>query len=422
MKIGVDLENSTISKSEIENKRNAAHQKFQDIWQKKLPYCGWVDYPARIPASLIQEITDVAEKIRQESDIFLVLGAGGSFMGAKAVIDMLESPESKVEIIFAGYNFSARYVREIIHRMENKEVSLCVISKSGTTMETLTAYSIFEEWMKERYGAEASNRTYVITENTSNYLREKAEGENIRCFDLEKEIGGRYSVMTPVGLLPIAVAGIDVKKFIAGAAEMVSEDAFTGENLDYAIARQELYHAGKNVEVFESFDPYFSYFGEWLKQLFGESEGKEGKGILPYTMTFSRDLHSMGQFLQQGTPCFFETLLSVDTVEEGEQSDYRVPDSALNSLAGKMLNQINKCAERGVFDAHVKSGIPLVEISIPEQNPYYIGMLMYYFEVQCAVSALLAGVCPFDQPGVEAYKKETRTHIQALDVEKGIEK
>lgn len=418
MEICVDLKNSTIDKSEIENRRDEARSLFQDIWEKKLSYCGWVDYPARVSASLIQEIRDTAAKIRSESDILLVLGAGGSFMGAKAVIDMLEPPESDVEIIFAGYNFSARYVREILRRMEGKEVSLCVISKSGTTMETLTAYSIFEEWMKNRYGEAASERTYVITENTSNYLRRKAESEKIHCFDLEKDIGGRYSVMTPVGLLPVAVAGIDVQEFIAGAAKLASENAFTEANLDYAIVRQKLYGVGKNVEVFESFDPYFGYFGEWLKQLFGESEGKEGKGILPYTMTFSRDLHSMGQFLQQGTPCFFETLLSVDDVEGGEALDYGVPNTALESLAGKTLNQINKCAERGVFDAHVKSGIPLVEISIPKQTPYYIGMLMYYFEVQCAVSALLAGVCPFDQPGVEAYKKETRAHIQELDARK----
>lgn len=418
MGVCVDLKNSTINQSEIETVREDAHRKFLDIWEKKLPYCGWVDYPVRISDELIQEITDTAAKIRRESDVFLVLGAGGSFMGAKAVIDLLESPESDTEIIFAGYNFSARYVREIMKRMENKDVSLCVISKSGGTMETLTAYSIFEEWMKERYGTEAAERTYVITENAPNYLRRKAASEQIHCFDLDKDIGGRYSVMTPVGLLPIAVAGIDVHEFIAGAADLASEDAFTGENLDYAIVRQELYRIGKNVEVFESFDPYFSYFGEWLKQLFGESEGKMGKGILPYTMTFSRDLHSMGQFLQQGTPCFFETLLSVRDLENAQRPDYRVPDSALDSLAGKMLNQINKCAERGVFDAHVKSGIPLIEISIPEQNSYYIGMLMYYFEVQCAVSALLAGVCPFDQPGVEAYKKETRAHIQALDVER----
>ena len=414
MDIRVNLNYSGVDEEAIKNRRDAAAEKLRALWSGEMDYTGWVDYPVRCSEEEIRRLEETADGICGNSEVFLVLGAGGSFMGAKAVIDLLQSPDSDMEVIFAGYNFSARYVMEIMRRIGDRDVSLCVISKSGTTMETLTAYSIFEKWMKERYGSEAVSRTYVITGEESNYLRSKAEEEGISCFSLEKNIGGRYSVFSPVGLLPIAVAGISVREFLNGGKALAKAEAFEGDALDYAIARQELYARGRNVEVFESFDPYFNYFGEWLKQLFGESEGKEGKGILPYTLIFSRDLHSMGQFLQQGHPCFFETLFTLSEEGTGAAMDYPIPETALDYLVGKTLNQINKCAERGVFDAHVKAGIPVIEISMPSQDAYHVGMLMYFFEVQCAVSALLAEVCPFDQPGVEAYKRETRAHIREL--------
>lgn len=413
MKIHVNLKNTGIPLSKVESQRTSAEAQLNSLWSGEMAYTSWLNYPNAVEAQEIDRIIETGEKIRKDSDVLLVLGAGGSFMGAKAVIDLLGDPWDKVSVIFAGYNFSERYLRDIFHQLEGKEVSLCVISKSGSTMETLTAYSIFQEWMQSKYGDEAKKRTYIVTESTHNKLGEKATQDGLELFLLNPDIGGRYSVLTAVGLLPIAAAGIDIKQILEGARDIACRETFRDGGMDYAILRQLLYHRGKRIEVFESFDPYFAYFGEWLRQLFGESEGKDGKGIFPSKMIFSRDLHSMGQFLQQGTPCFFETMVHVRAAETG-YPDYAIPDTLLESVAGKTLRQLNRCAEEGVFDAHVKAGNPVIQISIERLDAYNVGQLLYFFEVQCAVSALLAGVCPFDQPGVEAYKKETRTHIQNL--------
>lgn len=413
MKIHVNLKNTGISLSEVESQRADAEARLDMLWSGEMAYTSWLDYPNIVEAQEVDQIIETGEKIRKDSDVLLVLGAGGSFMGAKAVIDLLGDPLDKVSVIFAGYNFSERYLRDVFYQLEGKDVSLCVISKSGSTMETLTAYSIFQEWMHAKYGDAAKGRTYIITESVHNKLGEKATQDELDLFLLNPDIGGRYSVLTAVGLLPIAVAGIDVHQLLQGAKDIACREAFRKGGLDYAILRQILYHRGKRIEVFESFDPYFAYFGEWLRQLFGESEGKDGKGIFPSKMIFSRDLHSMGQFLQQGTPCFFETMVHVR--EAGmDCPDYTIPGTLLESVAGKTLRQLNRCAEEGVFDAHVKAGNPVIQISIERLDAYNVGQLLYFFEVQCAVSALLAGVCPFDQPGVEAYKTETRIHIQNL--------
>lgn len=413
MKIHMNLKNTGILLSEVESQRAAAEAQLDLLWSGEMAYTSWLNYPNTVEAQELDQIIETGEKIRKNSDVLLVLGAGGSFMGAKAVIDLLGDPSDKVSVIFAGYNFSERYLWDVFHQLEGKEVSLCVISKSGSTMETLTAYSIFQEWMRSKYGDEAKGRTYIITESACNKLGEKATQDGLKLFLLNPDIGGRYSVLTAVGLLPITAAGIDVRQILQGARKISCREAFREGGLDYAILRQILYHRGKRIEVFESFDPYFAYFGEWLRQLFGESEGKDGKGIFPSKMIFSRDLHSMGQFLQQGTPCFFETMVHVREMG-ADCPDYPIPGTLLESVAGKTLRQLNRCAEEGVFDAHVKAGNPVIQISIERLDAYNVGQLLYFFEVQCAVSALLAGVCPFDQPGVEAYKKETRTHIQSL--------
>ncbi len=412
MDIRVDISNSGIDNSEIAGCRERAQAELKKLWTGELHFTGWVKDPYEFTDEMIDELQETAEKIRKDSKYFLVLGVGGSFMGAKAVIDLLEPEgDNNTKVIFAGYNFSGRYLHQIMNTIGDSDFSICVISKSGSTTETLSTYGIFKELMIRKYGPEeTARRTYVVTEHKSSFLFDQASAEGARIFDLALDIGGRYSVLTPVGLLPVAVAGIDIRKIMEGARSLASEEAFKGEALDYSIVRNLFYEKGKKIEVFEFFDPYCAYFGEWLKQLFGESEGKDGKGLFPASLMFSRDLHSMGQFLQQGTQCFFETFITVD--EPGE--DVQIPDSAMKPFAGKTIEKINKCAVNGVADAHTKAGIPVVRISVPEMNANVLGQMLYFFETQCAVSALLSGVDPFNQPGVEAYKKEMRSYIEAL--------
>lgn len=411
MKLSINLKNTGIKSGAVEAKRNAAQEALVKLWDGGLDFTGWVRQPFNFTDEMIDELNEVAAGIRENSDYFLVLGVGGSFMGAKAVIDLLVPDGAKTKVVFAGYNFSGRYINELVNEIKDGDISVCVISKSGTTAETLSAYGIFNELMVEKYGEEeTAKRTYVVTEHRSNFLFDKATAGGSRIFDLALDIGGRYSVLTPVGLLPIAVAGIDIRGLVCGARAIASKEAFAGDALDYAITRQLFFEAGKTIEVFEFFDPYFTYFGEWLKQLFGESEGKDGKGLFPASLVFSRDLHSMGQFLQQGTPSFFETFINVENV----LSDAAIPESAIAPYAGKTIEQINVCAQKGVFDAHVNAGIPAISMKLEDLSAESIGEVIYYFETQCAVSALLSGVDPFNQPGVEDYKKQMRAYIREL--------
>jgi glucose-6-phosphate isomerase len=412
MNINTDLSNARLDESRIAARRTDAAAALDRLWSGQLDFTGWVNDPHDFNDGMVAELQETAAKIRADSDIFLVLGVGGSFMGAKAVIDLLAPAGDGTEVLFAGYNFSGRYLNALKRRLEGRDFSLCVISKSGTTTETLSAHGIFKQLLLDRYGREeAARRTFVVTEHRSNFLFDEATAEGCRIFDLAQDIGGRYSVLTPVGLLPIAAAGIDIGALMKGARSLADRDSFGGAALDYAIARNLFYDDGKRIEVFEFYDPYFAYFGEWLKQLFGESEGKDGRGLFPASLMFSRDLHSMGQFLQQGTPAFFETMITVDEATE----DTEIPAPAMKPFAGKTIEAINVCAEKGVLDAHVKAGIPVISIRIPRLDPEHVGELLYYFEMQCAVSALLSGVDPFNQPGVEAYKKEMRAYIAQLD-------
>ncbi len=412
MSLQIDLDGCGIEESILEKYRPSADRQLMDLWDGKYDFTGWIRQPLEIDEVSLGMVKEAAEEIRACSDCFIVLGVGGSYIGAKAVIDLLGEDLPEKEVIFAGFNFSARYVGEILKRIENRDFSLCVISKSGSTAETMVAYGIFREYLVKKYGREeAARRTYVITENRPNPLYTHAVEEGARIFELAENIGGRFSVLTAVGLLPAAVAGIDIRRLISGAAAIASPEFFRGKGLDYAILRHHYYETGKTVEVFEFFDPYAAFFGEWLKQLFGESEGKEKKGLFPATLLFSRDLHSMGQFLQQGTECMFETLI---TANEEEGQDVQVPESAIRPFGGHTLKELDLCAVSGVRDAHVKAGIPVVHISVDAFSPEEVGGLIYFFETQCAVSALLSEVNPFDQPGVEAYKKEMRSYVIKL--------
>ena len=417
------------------------------LWSGKEDFTGWVSLPEKLTCDLtegccsdisgcsaeecipqakelqaeLEDVKNTAREIKGKCDLFVVIGIGGSYMGAKCVIDAIAGHEDLTgpKVVFAGCNMSAAYHKEIIAEMKEKETCLCIISKSGGTTEPLAAFSILKDVMAEKYGDEATSRIYAITDRAKGRLREESDAAGYKTFIVPDDIGGRYSVLTPVGLLPIAVAGIDIDKLIDGARDMASDPAWRADAAEseaalnaaaYAMTRVALSRSGKWVEIFEYFHPELDFFAEWLKQLFGESEGKEGKGIFPASLMFSRDLHSMGQFIQQGKQIFFETMLIIE--DRGE--DITIPESAGAPLAGKTIEQINECAIKGVAAAHTKAGVPVIKIYLPKMDAYNMGQLIYFFEMTCGIAAYISGVNPFDQPGVEAYKAEMKTEIEKL--------
>ena len=401
-----------LSRSLMETKQLAAWEKgLEDaknrLWSGKEPYTGWVNLPFLYDKKELQDILAAAEKIKKQCQVFIVIGIGGSYLGAQAAISALKTgKETAPEIYFAGQNLSGTYHKELLEKIKGKELCLCVISKSGTTTESSVAFSILKDELYKKYGKEeAAKRIYAITDAVKGVLREETSREGYDSFVVPDDIGGRYSVLTAVGLLPIAVAGINVEEMLLGAesaAKSAREDKADVESL--AATRISLLNRGKAIEVYEYYEPRLQFLAEWLKQLFGESEGKEGKGIFPAALQFSTDLHSMGQFLQDGNQIFFETVLNVMNPPE----DLIVPESAGELLAGRSMNAINQAAVEGVIAAHEATGVPIIKLEIPELTPYYFGEMVYFFEMTCALSGYLMGVNPFDQPGVESYKSEMR--------------
>lgn len=419
--LNLDLTRSKVDQKEIyqyEDQLKIANAK---LWSGREDFTGWVHLPLdhiKLEAlkEEVQKIKDTAEEIRQKCQVFVVIGIGGSYLGARAVISALKSGDDggsgagSPEIYFAGQNLSGTYHSELIEELRGKDFCLCVISKSGTTTESSIAFSILKDELVQKYGSqEANRRIYAITDVAKGVLREETIREGYCSFVVPDDIGGRYSVLTAVGLLPIAVAGIDIDKLLEGAAA-AAEIRFSGDKKErllfdeLAATRVSLLDKGKVIEIFEYYEPKLQYFSEWLKQLFGESEGKNGKGIFPAALQFSADLHSMGQFLQEGNQIFFETVLNVTRPPR----DLAVPESAGELLAGKSMNAINQAAVAGVIAAHESAGVPIIKLDIPELTPYYLGQMIYYFETVCALSGYLMGVNPFDQPGVESYKSEMR--------------
>jgi glucose-6-phosphate isomerase len=403
--LNIDFSNVTVSEDDL-FKYQGALKEAQDFLSKSKEGTGWVRLPFEYDRSELKRIESTAARIQEQCQAFVVIGIGGSYLGARAAIEMLGPLQQDLpEIYFAGINISGSYHAELIDRIKDKDICICVISKSGNTTEPAIAFSLFKELLFKKYGKEASERIYVITDKNKGILREETDNEGYVNFVIPDDIGGRYSVLTPVGLLPMAVAGIDIESVLDGALE---EANLLDRSEKYAAIRNELFNRGKLIEIFEYYEPRLHYFAEWLKQLFGESEGKEGKGIFPAALEFSTDLHSMGQYLQQGNQIFFETILNV---EEAKQ-DLTVPQSAGNFLAGKSMNQINKAAVEGVIEAHKGARIPMIKIDIPVLNAYNFGRLVYFFEKACALSGCLMGVNPFDQPGVESYKSEMRKALE----------
>ena len=381
-------------------------------------FLGWVSQPSDYNLDEIAKIKTASDRIKSQSEAFVVIGIGGSYLGAKAAIGMLNShfynelPNAKrnsPKIYFSGFNISPTYLKELLDVIDDKDISINVISKSGTTLETILAFSVLKEHIEGKYGRDgAKKRIYVTTDKEKGPLKALADGQGYETFAIPDDIAGRYSVLTPVGLLPMAVSGIDIEKVLEGAKDagtaLASQNISENPSYQYGAIRNILYENGKFIEIMVNYEPRLFYFGEWYKQLFGESEGKDGKGIFPVTMNFTTDLHSMGQYIQEGRKHIFETILNV-LKPKAEMSIGNSCVSDLAPLEGKTFDYINKKAYEGTINAHLAGDVPNLIINIPEISPYYFGYLVYFFMKTCGMSAYLLGVNPFDQPGVELYKR-----------------
>ncbi|MCR5455342.1 MAG: glucose-6-phosphate isomerase [Bacteroidales bacterium] len=392
------------------------------LYDKNLPgndFLGWVDAQNIISEDELSQIEKKAAELREKIDVLVVIGIGGSYLGAKAVIEALSNSFAQMMpqkgrplVLFAGQNIGEDYISELMDAIADKSYALCVISKSGTTTEPAIAFRLLKAKIEAKYGKkEAAERIVAITDKQRGALRTLANSEGYKTFVIGDTVGGRFSVLTPVGLFPIAVAGFDVRQLLQGAydVEATSQKANTFEEnvpAHYAVVRNLLYRKQFSTEILVNFHPKLHYFSEWWKQLYGESEGKEGKGIFPASVDFTSDLHSMGQYIQEGVRLMYETVLSIAEPDRKVEipSDAQNLDQ-LNFLAGKRVDFVNKQAELGTQLAHLDGGVPQIRIEIPKLNEYYLGQLIYFFEKACGISGYILGVNPFNQPGVEAYKK-----------------
>lgn len=397
-------------------------------------YTGWVNLPVDTPANVMARLGYVAADLREHSDTVIACGIGGSYLGARAGLEFLAGMPSRSatgsspDILFAGNSLSSWQFQKLLDRLEGHRFSVVVISKSGTTLETAVAFHILKTELARRFGAGAARtRIVAITDSEHGTLHDLARDEGLVTFDLPRDVGGRYSVLTPVGLLPFAIAGLDISSMLQGAAEQraasLGAPAATNDALHYAVARRLLNSRGKTVELLTSFEPCLHFVAEWWKQLFGESEGKEGKGVFPASAEFTTDLHSLGQFVQEGTRSLFETVLDVPTpVDVTFHCDAESPDG-LAYLNGRSLSSMNADARIGTLLAHHDGGVPVLQLSVPDVSERSFGAAVYFFEVACAVGGYMLGINPFDQPGVEAYKHnmfallaKPGTGVEATDI------
>lgn len=422
-KIRLDYSNSFVKKHELEYMRpflDISHELLHSKKGQGSNYLGWLDYPKNYNREEFKRIKATAEKIQEDSDVFIVIGIGGSYLGARACIEALNhnfynnlsgNKRKRPEIYYVGNNISSNYIVDLLDVIEDKDISINVISKSGTTLEPAIAFRVFKEYMENKYGKEkAKERIYITTDREKGALRELADKENYVSFIIPDDIGGRYSIFTSVGLLPIAVSGLNIDSIMEGT--LVGFEEYSIKNLyenpayEYAVIRNILYNKGKSTEILVNYEPSLNYLSEWWKQLFGESEGKDGKGIYPASVNFTTDLHSLGQWIQDSRRNIFETTLNI----EKPRKDFKIKKDKdnldkLNFLEGKTMDYINKKAFEGTLMAHTSGNVPNLVINIPEMNEYYFGKLIYFFKKSCAISGYMLGVNPFDQPGVEEYKK-----------------
>ncbi|MEH7590600.1 glucose-6-phosphate isomerase [Priestia megaterium] len=421
MSISFDYSNALpfMKKTEVDNLSEfvkAAHTTLHDKEGYRSGYLGWVDLPLNYDKAEFTRIKQAAKRIREHSDALIVIGIGGSYLGAKSAIEALSHSfhnqmAGNTQVYFAGQNISSTYITHLFELLEGKDISVNVISKSGTTTEPALAFRLFRDYMEKKYGKEgARERIFATTDQEKGALKKLANEEGYETFVIPDDVGGRYSVLTAVGLLPIAAAGIDIDRVMEGALAAAqkynNEDLSTNESYQYAAVRNVLNRKGKDIELLVNYEPSLHYVSEWWKQLFGESEGKDQKGLFPASVDFSTDLHSMGQYVQEGRRNLIETVMQIKKpqVEVTIQEDPEDIDG-LNFLAGKTMDEVNKNAFQGTLLAHVDGEVPNLIIELDELNEYTYGEMVYFFEKACAMSGHLLGVNPFDQPGVEAYKK-----------------
>ncbi|GAA0083589.1 glucose-6-phosphate isomerase [Clostridium sp. CTA-7] len=383
-------------------------------------FLGWLDLPVNYDKEEFSRIKNAAEKIKKNSEALIVIGIGGSYLGPRAAIEMLNSNFYNVlgndkrntpKVFFVGNNISSTYLADLLDAIEGIDISVNVISKSGTTTEPAIAFRVFKDYMENKYGVDgAKERIFATTDKSRGALKSLADEMGYETFVIPDDVGGRFSVLTAVGLLPIAVAGISIDEMMQGAADAreayATPDFKNNDCYKYAAMRNALYNKGKEIEILVNYEPGLHYFNEWWKQLFGESEGKDQKGIFTAAVDFSTDLHSMGQYIQEGRRSLFETVLNVEKAKRAVVIEEAKGDlDGLNFLAGKTMDFVNKQAFNGTLLAHNDGGVPNMVLNIPELSPYYFGYMVYFFEKACAISGYILGVNPFDQPGVEAYKK-----------------
>lgn len=396
------------------------HKELREKQDKENEFLGWLNLPSNYDKVEFEKIKKCAKKIRKDSEVLLVIGIGGSYLGARAVIESLthtfcnllpKEQRNSPQILYVGNNISGTYLNDLVDLIGDRDISVNVISKSGTTTEPAIAFRFFREFMENKYGMkEARKRIYVTTDKEKGALKTLSEKEGYETFVIPDNVGGRYSVLTAVGLLPIATAGVNIDKLMEGAK--FAQEKYSDRNLKYndcykyAVLRNILYNEGKNIEIFVTYEPKLHYFIEWWKQLFGESEGKEGKGIYPSGAEFTTDLHSLGQYIQEGRRNLFETVINIEKQESNIKVHLDEDNlDELNYLEGKTMDYINSKAMQGVIDAHVDGGVPNIIINVEKLEEETIGHLIYFFELACAMSGKLLEVNPFNQPGVEKYKK-----------------
>ena len=382
-------------------------------------FLGWLDIPDQMTQANIEEIQNCADRLSAQSEIVVLIGIGGSYLGARAVIEALQNPFNLMKegetpkIIYAGHHISEDYLHHLLQLLNHKSYSLIVISKSGTTTEPALAFRILKEHCEKKYGMEESQKRIVaITDASRGALKQLANKNNYQTFVIPDDVGGRYSVLTAVGLLPIAIAGFNIEQLIAGAAKMKEElfqndDPNSNTAMQYALYRNLLYQSGKKIELVVAYEPELFYFIEWFKQLYGESDGKEGKGLFPAGAIFSTDLHSLGQYIQEGERHLFETVISVEKSQFKVAIPYDEENlDGLNYLQYRSIHEINQIAEEGTRQAHISGGVPNIRIQIPEINEQHLGEMIFFFEMSCALGGYLMDINPFNQPGVEAYKQQ----------------
>jgi glucose-6-phosphate isomerase len=388
-----------------------AHDQLHKATGKGAEFTGWMDLPSQIPDSLITELTELAAQVQKDSDALVSIGIGGSYLGIRASLEFLGGAP-KLPVYYAGHHMSSDYLHQLLETLKDKRITVVVISKSGTTTEPAIAFRVIKQLLESKYkGEELKKRIICVTDEKKGALRTIAQKQGFRSYVIPDNVGGRFSILTPVGLVPLALAGVDIKSFVEGARKAQAEYAVCDLEKNacyrYAALRNILYRKGKKIEVLASFYPNIFFVGEWWKQLFGESEGKEHKGIFPASVSFSSDLHSMGQMLQDGERTLFETFITIDKPNH----DVLVPKDeqdldGFNFVAGKGFDYVNKKAYEGTAAAHVEGGVPIMSINLCKADAFHLGHLYFFFEKACGISGYILGVNPFDQPGVEAYKKK----------------